>query len=146
MKSQKQRAALNGVPSKLIAALASLRGSTIFPSEVSEWLSGTPIAAHKVERLAKALDDVENLLNKVFVRPDLTCVDNVVLALAKLESLESDGKECQHPAVAPYTAQPSSPAANLLADDSGYDPSRVSQREAERRQALETAKPILSTV
>ncbi len=76
------------IPGTTLAVMASRRNATVWPSDVSTWAAGRPVAADKAERLNEALDAIVDVLtapNSEF--PNLADPASVKSAIEKLATL-----------------------------------------------------------
>lgn len=88
LKSIKERARAVGLPHRVWSRLASMPDSKVYEQNLSNWLNGEKMSTSKIERLLDVLKQVEYLVSRLDIRPDLTDVDNVRIALARLESAD----------------------------------------------------------
>ncbi len=83
----RERITRRSIPFQTLAALASERGFTVFPGDVSKWVTAPEsVHAKKAERLAAVFQQIEEMLDGVKVRPDLRDANVVRTALVEFEN------------------------------------------------------------
>jgi hypothetical protein len=74
-----------GIPKILLADMAQVNAS-----DVSSWLKGRPVAAHKIARLESVLKSVESMLAAIYpVRVDLSDAENVKRSIEAIATAQA---------------------------------------------------------